>query len=61
MAMSLLPPACGFVQVLVVHGADDPICEASDASNLAANIAGAQLVQVEGADHWFKGCLAELL
>jgi pimeloyl-ACP methyl ester carboxylesterase len=48
-------------QVLVLHGAADPICEASDAANLARHIKGSQLVDVEGADHWFKDRQQQLL
>ncbi|WIA21686.1 hypothetical protein OEZ85_000855 [Tetradesmus obliquus] len=47
--------------VLVLHGACDPICEASDAAQLAGDIAGSQLVEVEGADHWFAGRQQQLL
>lgn len=49
------------LQVLVLHGACDPICEASDAANLARHITGSHLQEVEGADHWFKGCEQQLL
>jgi pimeloyl-ACP methyl ester carboxylesterase len=49
------------LQVLVMHGACDPICEASDAANLARHIAGSELVEVEGADHWYKGRQQQLL
>eukprot|EP00775_Hariotina_reticulata_P005302 gene5302-5537_t len=46
--------------VLVVHGAADPICQASDAAALANNIPGAQLRVIDGANHWFKGCFGQL-
>lgn len=59
--MSDLPLSYTFLQVLVLHGTSDPICEASDAANLARHIAGSQLLEVEGADHWFKGCQQQLL
>jgi pimeloyl-ACP methyl ester carboxylesterase len=52
--------AC-LLQVLVMHGACDPICEAADAANLAAHIAGSELLEVEGADHWYKGRQQQLL
>jgi pimeloyl-ACP methyl ester carboxylesterase len=49
------------LQVLVLHGTADPICEASDAANLAHHIAGATLLEVEGADHWYSGQEQQLL
>lgn len=49
------------LQVLVMHGATDPICEASDAANLAQHIKGSTLLEVEGADHWYKGKQQQLL
>ncbi|KAF6263728.1 Alpha/Beta hydrolase protein [Scenedesmus sp. NREL 46B-D3] len=47
--------------VLVLHGCTDPICEAADAVQLAHSIAGSQLMEVEGADHWFAGRQQQLL
>jgi alpha/beta superfamily hydrolase len=49
------------MQVLVMHGETDPICEAADAAKLSRHIAGSQLLEVPGADHWYKGKQQQLL
>lgn len=64
-----IPGACSAIgkqgpsspSVLVMHGAADPICQQSDAEQLARSIAGAQLVVVEGADHWYNNMEQQLL
>lgn len=45
----------------MLHGQADPICEASDAANLASHISGSQLFVGEGADHWWKDRQQQLL
>lgn len=44
-----------------MHGESDPICEAADAANLARHITGSQLLEVQGADHWYKDRQQQLL
>lgn len=58
---SLLMILSLLLQVLVMHGESDPICEAADAANLARHISGSELLEVAGADHWYKDRQQQLL